>query len=184
MSFHKTGRPSACWKAGTVRHMYMLLRGFWVQEQGTRHMLLKTGVPFITTGVWADRSLHVMGSEFCTDVDSPAEAAQANASTLDRMLISSGTTFSWDSMGKGACNNPQTDACAYEAPELKLNLIFLCLKEKPHDTPALASVQHRREGQDKARTAAKQACFHNEGCKWYYSSVSGMALHCEKLLLK
>jgi hypothetical protein len=45
--------------------------------------------------------------------------------------------------------------------DLKLNLIFLCLKEKPHDVPAPTSAQPRREGQD----GSKQASPHSEECE-------------------
>lgn len=52
----------------------------------------------------------LQGSAFCTDMDVPAEAAQADASPLNRTpggaeLPSPGTAW-----GEGASNSPQTEA--------------------------------------------------------------------------
>lgn len=110
-----------------------------------------------------DRSLQVRGSEAL----SAAQIRTPQQRQLTQMLdpgqppVWSGTTFSLDSTGKQANNNPETEACAVKplnsVADLKLNLISLCLKEKPQDVPAPASAQHRREG------CSEQACPHSKG---------------------
>lgn len=148
-------------KPGTERHMHMGFRDFGDQGRSTQDMHLRMGACLITIGVrnrQEPASQGLRGSEFSTDTDSLAEAAQANARPLDNHLCELEPPSPWT-----ASKQPWTETCAVKplnsVADLKRNLIFLCLKEKPHDVPAPASTQHRKEGQD----CSKQACPHSEG---------------------
>lgn len=57
--------------------------------------------------------------------------------------------------------------------DLTLNLIFFCLKEKPHGVPAPVSTQHRREGQDCSLPARS----HSEGREGRHCWVSAEIEH-------